>query len=128
MIIIGHQYIDSPPFFRVKILHTIEQTLANSVIVIENLYEKMDIIEFAKRNNLLFAIEIESLKEALLAQALGSSYVICDLDLAKEVQVLANEYLWDMKVLVAISKESELEVVAKAFIDGVIYKNYIKDL
>ena len=128
MIIIGHKLIEAPLFFRVKKRSDIEKTLPNSVIVVNNLFENIDIISYLKENELPFAVEINSLKEALFANSFHASYVLCSLDLAKEVQTLANEYLWDMKVLVTILSESELEIVAKAFIDGVIYKNHIKDI
>ncbi len=128
MLIIGDKRVKSTPFFRVKTIEQIQKTLPNSIIVVNNLFENIDIVYFLQENELSFAIEITTLKEALFANALGAQFVIANFDLAKEVQILANEYLWDMKVLVTISKDSELEVVAKAFIDGVIYKNHIKDI
>ena len=58
---------------------------------------------------------------------LGNSIAFCsgtfyeDLQKAKEIQKLAENYLFDSKVLLCISLDYEIEHAAKAGIDGVIF-------
>jgi len=87
------------------------------------------LIRYCIANSVPFAVIARSIKDAVVANHLGASFIIIeDLDLAREVQEIANEYLWDSKVIVTISKEEEIERVAKAFIDGAIIKKHIKGL
>jgi len=45
--------------------------------------------------------------------------------LASKLQKIAENYLFDAKILVPISNESEMEIVAEAGIDGVIFQDAI---
>jgi hypothetical protein len=121
MLIFNHKYIESKKFIKISKIEDIKKTKPNDIVVLKGLKEPFDMAIYCHKNDIEYAIEINSLKEAIFANALGASFVICEFDLAKEAQALANEYLWDCKVLVKIKDEKSLEKVAKAFIDGVIF-------
>jgi len=122
MIILNHKFIESKKLVTISSIDDIKKTTPNDIVVLKGLKEPFDMAIYCHKNQIEYAVEISTLKEAIFANSLGASYVICDFNLAKEVQILANEYLWDMKVLATVN-EKELESVAKAFIDGVVIKN-----
>ncbi len=128
MLIFGDKYIPSPTFVRVKSIEDIDQSNPTDILFLEEFSKPFKLAQYAKENFLEYGVYVNSLKEALYANALGASYILTRFALAKELQQIANEYLWDAKVLAIIESEKELEIVAKAFIDGAIYKNSIKEL
>ena len=128
MLIFGDKYIPSASFVRVKTVEDIEQTNPTDILFLEEFVKPFELAKYAQENFLEYSVYVTSIKEALYANALGASYIISSFNFAKELQQIANEYLWDLKVLAIIESEKELEIVAKAFIDGAIYKNSIKEL
>lgn len=124
MLIFGHELILSEPWHRVSSQKEIANTPSNTIILLD--FNSLDIATYCKEQNVDFALEVKNIKEALIASALGASYLLCSKDIAKEIQTIANEYLWSAKVIVLIEDESELEVVAKAGIDGVIFAQSIR--
>ena len=122
MLIFGHKDIESPNFVRVTNLEDISKTTPKDIILLEGMDESFDIAKHCFENSLIWAIVANSIKDAIYANALNVSYIIADFDKAKEVQSIANEYLWDAKILTPIGSDKELASVAKAGVDGVIFK------
>ena len=69
----------------------------------------------------------EKIKELLLSNGWDASYAVVDKNFAKEAQKMAEEYLFDMKILVKIESEREMIELAKDFIDGIIFERSIID-
>ena len=124
MLIFGHDLIPSKPWRRVKTQGEIASTLSNAIVVLD--FDSLNVTTYCKEQDVDFALEVKSIKEALIASALGASYLFCSQDAAKEIQVIANEYLWSAKVIVPIENESELEAIAKTGIDGAIFAQSIR--
>ena len=122
MIIFGHKYIESPKFIRISTIEEISKTSPKDIILLEKLKEPFDIAKHCYENSLAWAINANSISEAIYANSLNASYIIADFNLAKELQDIANEYLWDAKILTPIKSDDELVEVAKAGIDGVIFE------
>ena len=79
-------------------------------------------MHFCYQNGIDYASMIQNIKEALLLVNLGVKFLICeDLEMAKELQNLAENYLFDAKVLLCIKEEEEMLEIAKLGIDGVIF-------
>ena len=55
----------------------------------------------------------------------GSEIAAIEKELAKQIQKIADNYMYDSKILAIIKSNDELENIAKNEIDGVIYKNLI---
>ncbi len=127
MLIFGNAFIETPLFKKVESIEDISKTSPNDILYIPNFKAPFSLAKHCGTNSLEYAVKITSLKEALFANALGASYLVCEQELAKVVQNIADNYLWDLKVLAVISDDEELETTAKASIDGVIYQNYLKD-
>ncbi len=125
MLIFGNPYINSPKFIEINSINQIDSTTPKDILLVE-FKEPFSLAKHCFKNNLEYAIEANSIKDALIASNLGCNYIIANLELAKTLQNIANEYLWDSKILVKIKDDSALEEVALNYIDGVIYQNHIE--
>jgi hypothetical protein len=68
------------------------------------------------------AIEVASIVELLLVASFSPRFCIVPTFLAKEAQRLATNYLWDTKVIVAITREQEIVWASLLELDGVLFK------
>jgi hypothetical protein len=125
MLIFGHEYLKSERFYHISSTESIEHTPPNSLLFLEFDKRNLDIINHMQDNDLNFALEVSTLKEALFSEHLGSKYIICKNDIAKSIQDRAEHYLFDAKILCRIEDDSQIEVLAVEGIDGVIYGDAI---
>ena len=125
MLIFGNPYIEATRFIEINSISQIDATTPKDILLVE-FKEPFTLAKYCLKNALPYAIEASSIKDALIATNLGVGYLITNLELAKTLQKIANEYLWDSKILVKIKDDSTLEKVALNYIDGVIYQNHIE--
>jgi len=125
MILIGHPWIESEKFCRAYSIEEIQNSEPSQTILLEPLVDTHDLAAYCHQNGIPYAVVINSLEEAIYANALGAKYVICDEDTALMVQPVANEYLFDTRVLVLIKSEKEVSKIARSGIDGVIFGSAI---
>jgi len=125
MLIFGHPWVESPRFVKVFSLEDIARTQREDILLLEPLSVSIDLAKHCRKNGLAFAVTIGSLKEALLANALEAAYVICQHEQAIEVQKIAEEYLFDTKILVLVEEERGIETMARFGIDGVVFPDAI---
>ncbi|MEA2050984.1 MAG: hypothetical protein U9O56_09675 [Campylobacterota bacterium] len=118
MIIIGDKYIPYNLIEKVTDIESINFTKTNSTISFK--FDK-EIMSYSMNNNINYIVKITSIKEAIYANSMNASYLICKKNLAKTIQNIAENYLFDTKVLVQIKDEDEIEELALLGIDGVIY-------
>lgn len=119
MIIIGDSLIPSSKLFKISKIEEIKSTKPNSTLYFRF---KDEILKYCFENSLDFAVKIKSIKEAIFANALNAKYIVVEKKLAKKVQKIAENYMFDSKVLAIIEKSDEIEDIAKLQIDGTIYK------
>ena len=72
------------------------------------------------------AVKTTSIKEAVYANAMGAKYILPSAEILQSVQKLAENYLFDSKVLALIENEDEIEQLALKNIDGVIFHKILK--
>ncbi|MDD5406624.1 MAG: hypothetical protein PHE73_06775 [Sulfurovaceae bacterium] len=125
MLVFGHSLIPCKPWYTASSIDDILQPPPSSIILISNLSENSDIAMHCKKNDLPFAVKTESIKDAVIAANLGASYALCEIENTREIQQIANEYLWTMRIITPINDENEIESIALQGIDGVIFKNFI---
>jgi len=125
MLLFGHPYIDSEPFYHIDEIDEIEHTPANSTLFIHFRESNLDIIQHMRQNNLTFALEAATLSEIVYAHNLGAKYIIVKEALAKSAQNVAENYLFDAKILCRLTKEETLDEKISEGIDGVIYPQAI---
>jgi len=119
MKIFGHEWIESEAFYRVATLEDIGRTPSNALLQLEPLAKSIEVAKHCQENSLRYALEVSNIEEALFANLLNATYVICEKALAKELMPIAQNYLFDTQVL-AIIERDEIEEMAKCGVDGVI--------
>ena len=125
MIIVGHPWVKSNRFFKVFSIEGIEKSQADDIVLLEPLVDSHAYAVHCQENNLPFAVVINTLDDALFANALGAKYIICEEDDALMIQPIANEYLFDTRILVLIHSDKEICKIARGGVDGVIFADAI---
>lgn len=122
MILIGDFLVPHEEVFFVENIQEIKNTNSNSTIAFK--YEE-ETLKYCFENSLSSIVIVESLKEAIYANALKAKYIACNKNLDKDIQNLAENYMFDSKILSIIEDNKEIEEIALKQIDGVIYKKLI---
>ncbi len=125
MLLFGHRFIESERFYHVFDIDAIVQTPPSSTIYLEFEEKNLDIIEYLNQNAIKFALKVHNVTELIYASALGASYIHVEQNLAKTAQKIAENYLFDAKILVHIESEDEIEEMALLGIDGVMFAEAI---
>ena len=125
MLIYGHRFIDSDCFYHVPNIDAISNTPSSAVIYLEFSEDNLDIINHSTSNEVLLALGAQGVTEIIYASSLGASFIVVPKELAKTAQNIANNYLFDAKILVHINEESEIEELAILGVDGIIFSNAI---
>lgn len=121
MILFGHRFIASESFYHIDSVSSIKKTPSNSLIYLDFNEENLDIIDHLISNDIKFALHVTSIKEVVYAENLGASYIVLEQNLAKDAQKIANEYLFDAKILAHADDENEIEDLAYQGVDGAIF-------
>ncbi|MDF1880212.1 hypothetical protein JHD50_02650 [Sulfurimonas sp. MAG313] len=125
MLIFGHPHIENEKLYHINSIQAIEHTPSNSVLLFDFDAEVYELIEYAKENALEFALNISSLKDAILGENLDAKYLLLSQELAYPVQKAADAYLFDAKILVHGENEDIIEGLASKGIDGLIFAQAI---
>jgi len=125
MIIIGHPWIKSQRFCKVFSIEDIKNTKTDDIVLLEPLVDSHSYAEYCQNNSIAYAVVTNTLDNAIFANALGAVYMICEEDAALMIQPIAQEYLFDTRILVLIHDEKEISKIARGGIDGVIFTEAI---
>lgn len=123
MILIGDKLVPFEDIFLIKNIKDIENTKANSTVLFDF---NEEILIYCYKNELASAVIVNSIKEAIYCNNLNVKYIISEKELSIELQKIADNYMYDSKILAIIDSNEELEQVAKLEIDGIIYRNLLK--
>ena|SRR5665648_292830 len=125
MIIIGHPWIQSPSFCKIFSEEDIKKIPVDSIVLLEPLRDSHGYATYCTSNQIPYAVVVNTLDEALFANAMGASYIVCEEDDALMIQPIAEEYLFDTRILVLIHDEKDITKIARGGIDGVIFAEAI---
>ena len=125
MLLFGHRFIESEEFYHIFDIDSIEKTPSSSSIYLDFSEKNLDIIEHLRLNQIPFALGVTNINELIYAAALGASYIMVSKDFAKSAQDIAENYLFDAKILAHIQDESEIEEMALLGIDGICFAEAI---
>lgn len=125
MILIGHALVAHKPFYAIEKIEDIAQTPSNASLLF---HFDANLCTYCHKNQLSFALHVKNIHELVLGNALGASYFIVDKSLAINAQKVADDYLFDSKILLLASDENEIEFVAFNAIDGIIFEEGIQAL
>ncbi|MCB4747565.1 MAG: hypothetical protein LGB54_03110 [Sulfurovum sp.] len=127
MILMGHPWISSPKFCKIFSKKEIKDTRSDQIVLLEPLVNSHALASYCQQNSISYAVVVDTVDDAIYANALGASYVICKKDTtALMIQPIAETYLFDTKVLVLINSEKEITKIACNGIDGVIFSKIIE--
>lgn len=125
MIIIGHPWIKSDHFCKIFSIEDITNSNPKDIVLLEPLVDSHTYAQYCQENNIRFAVVVNTLDDALFANALGAKFIICEEDDALMIQPIAQEYLFDTRILVLIHSEKEISKIARGKVDGVIFAEAI---
>lgn len=125
MILFGHRFIKSESFYYIQSISSVVKTPANSFVYVQFSEKNLDIIDHLLKNGVRFAVNVQNITEIIYANALGASYICVPFKLAQDAQKIANEYLFDAKVLAHITEEEEIEELAYQGVDGALFPKAI---
>ena len=125
MLLFGHRFIEYQPFYHIEEIDAIDQTPSNSTLFVKFHESTLDIIEHLQKHDLYFALEVSTLTEVVYAHNLGAQYIIVEQALSKSAQNIAENYLFDAKILCRLESEYLLEEKIIEGIDGVIFSEAI---
>ncbi|MCR4941349.1 MAG: hypothetical protein K5978_00970 [Campylobacter sp.] len=117
MQLLGHELVDFEPLNLIK----------NEDEICQNALFKFDknLIKLAKQKGVKFSVICKKINEAIIANAVGASLIVCDKKLAKSFVKLAEFYIFDAKIACIISQDSQLDILAKLGVDTAIYQSAI---
>ncbi|MCD6191141.1 MAG: hypothetical protein J7K14_06345 [Sulfurimonas sp.] len=125
MLIFGHKFIPSESLYHIIDIDSITHTPPSSTLYVKFSEENLDIIEHLNVNKIEFALDVNNITELIYASALGAKYILLSREIAKTAQNIAENYLFDAKILVHITDNDEIEELALLGVDGVILSNAI---
>jgi len=125
MLVFGHPWIESPRFIKVFSIDEISKTKADDILLLEPLNVSINIAKYCQKNNLKFAVTVNNTRDAIYVNALGADYMLCQFEQAILIQKIADDYLFDTKVLVVIEDDKSIDMMIKFRIDGVIFSHSI---
>ncbi len=119
MKLFGHKWIESEKFYDIFNIEDITKTPANTLLQLDVLEKSLELAKYCQSNSLRYALAVKNIEEAVLANLLNATYVLCEKELAKKLMPIAQNYLFDTQILAYINKD-EIEEMAKNGVDGVI--------
>ena len=123
MIILNHKFLSSEKIFEVSEINDIKDSPSNSTILFDFSEKNIEICNYCNINSVEFAIRVKELKEVLFSANLNAKYIfISDKSLALKAQKIADNYMYDSKIILEIGSDRDLEESALNEIDGVIFK------
>ena len=125
MLIFGHNFLPSEPFYHITNIEDVSHTPPSSTIYFSFSEENLDIIAHANANSVEMALSVKNVTQLMFASALNAKYLVVDKELSGAAQEIAQNYLFDAKILVTIQDDEEIEEMASLGVDGVVYPNAI---
>lgn len=86
-----------------------------------------DLIKISKQKGHEFSLICSDITQAIIANAVGAKYIICEQKDALAFSELANFYMFDAKIACVIDDESQLSKLANTKVDTAIYKKGIEN-
>lgn len=119
MIIIGDDRFGLEKLFLVENIEDLSSTPSNCVVFIKS--QNIKLQTFCANNCVEYGVFVIDFKEAIYANNLKAKYIICSQTIGEKLQKIAENYLFDAKILALIDCEEEINKMCEIGVDGVIY-------
>lgn len=124
MIIIGDSYIPYEEISFITSIEDIKSTKPNTTVVFD--FNK-DMMSYCAKNDINYAVKINTITQSIYANNMNARYILPNSKLLEIVQKIAENYMFDSKILATIQSEESIEKIALKSIDGVIFKRLINN-
>ena len=124
MIILGHSLIPYTPFYRIAAQEALSRTPSNAIVLFEF---DAPLARYCFAQNVPFALNVKNIQELMLGHALHASYFVVGKALVLQAQKIADDYLFDAKILLASSDDNDIEFAALHGIDGILFADGIRE-
>ena len=104
-------------------IKNLNNTKSGSTVIIDFVDAKM--LGVLQDEQVPFGVVVCSIKEAIIANSYSAKYIISKKQLSDKLQKIADNYLFDSRIISIIEDDKELEESAIDGIDGVIFKNLL---
>ncbi len=124
MIILGSEYIPYPQFSFITNIENIKTTPSRS-----NLFFSFDleVMDYCSKNDIPYSVFVDDVTQAIYANSLHAQFIfIYDLQTASKIQKIAENYMFDSKIIYIIQDDTHIEEVANQGIDGVIFNSILQ--
>ena len=125
MLFFGHRFFENESFYHITDIDAIVKTPPSSTLFVDFNENNLDIIKHLNENGISFVLSVADITELVYASALHAKYICLATELAKTAQSVAEDYMFDAKILVQIESEEEIEELVLLGVDGVLFSNAI---
>ena len=125
MLFFGHRFLENESFYHITDIEAISKTPPSSALFVDFNENNLDIIKHLNKNSLSFVLSVTNITELVYASTLNAKYICLPTELAKTAQSIAEDYMFDAKILVQIEDEKEIEELVLLGVDGVVFSNAI---
>ena len=125
MLFFGHRFLENESFYHITDIEAISKTPPSSTLFLDFNENNLDIIKHLNQNTLSFVLSVTNITELVYASTLNAKYISISSELAKTAQSIAEDYMFDAKILVGIENEEEIEELVLLGVDGVVFSNAI---
>lgn len=122
MILIGDENIPYETIQKVNGIDGIGNTQANAIVLFDF---NINTLKHTQTNDIKSAVKITTIQELIYASSLGAFYILPTQEILLQSQKIANNYMFDSRILATIIDASEIEKIALDEIDGAIYKHLV---
>ncbi|RLA74494.1 MAG: hypothetical protein DRG11_04505 [Epsilonproteobacteria bacterium] len=122
MIVLGDEKIDTKSIVYSSNFQDVKNSSPNDII---KLNYDVGYLKQLVSNDIECIVQVENIQDLIYANILKATYILVHKNIAKQAQNIADDYMFDSKILVAISSKEEIEKIAYDAIDGVLF---IKDI
>lgn len=123
MLILGDSLVPFEDLQSIEKIEEISSSKPNSTLIFK--YNEQ-LLKHCFNNDLNCAVIVKSIKEAIYVNSLNGKYIISEKELSKQIQKIADNYMFDSKNIAIIDSNDEFEKIAHLEIDGVIYSTLLK--
>ena len=122
MILLGDTQIPYERIEKIATINDIQNSSPNSTVLFKY---NVELLKHCHLNDLSSAVIVSNIVEAIYSNALRAKYIICEQNIAKTLQDIAETYMFDSKIITIICEQNEIENIALMGIDGIIYKDIL---
>jgi hypothetical protein len=119
--ILLNEFFSEEIFFKLDSKEEIKNSPNNSTLVFDYKDELLETFKFCFENGIPYSVHISSIKEFIFILNFNAKYAFVEKKIAQEIQIVANEYLSDTKIIVTIENSNEISEIAQKGIDGVFF-------